>query len=91
MGGMQRLCSRRYYVENGKVKYMGSISDTIRTYQSDEIIQNSFEGTDGNKQILYLKETSVSSSDGNIFYNSSTIKIEFEICVKHIPSLIYWI
>ena len=59
------------------------------TYQSDEIIQNSFEGTDGNKQILYLKKASVSSSDGNIFYNSSTIKIEFEICVKkHIPSLV---
>lgn len=89
MGSMQRLCSRGVLLENGKVKYMGSISDTIRTYQSDEIIQNSFEGTDGNKQILYLKKASVSSSDGNIFYNSSTIKIEFEICVKkHIPSLV---
>lgn len=89
MGSMQRLCSRGVLLENGKVKYMGSISDTIRTYQSDEIIQNSFEETDGNKQILYLKKASVSSSDGNIFYNSSTIKIEFEICVKkHIPSLV---
>lgn len=54
MGSMQRLCSRGVLLENGKVKYMGSISDTIRTYQSDEIIQNSFEGTDGNKQILKL-------------------------------------
>ena len=34
MGSMQRLCSRGVLLENGKVKYMGSISDTIRTYQS---------------------------------------------------------
>ena len=89
MGSMQRLCTRGILLENGSIKYMGSISDTIRTYQSDEIIQDSFEGIDGDPNTLYLKRASVSSSDGSIFYNSSTIKIEFEVCViKQIPSLV---
>ena len=56
MSSMQRLCTRGVLLDNGMIKYMGSISDTIRTYQSDEIIQNSFEGIDGNPDILYLKK-----------------------------------
>ena len=89
MGSMQRLCTRGILLENGMIKYMGSISDTIRTYQSNEIIQNSFEGIDGDPNILYLRKASISSSDGNIFYNSSTIKIEFEVnVIKQIPSLV---
>ena len=89
MGSMQRLCTRGVLLENGMIKYMGSISDTIRTYQSNEIIQDSFDGINGNPEILYLRKASVQSSDGNIFYNSSTIRIEFEVCiVKSIPSLV---
>ncbi len=89
MGSMQRLCTRGVLLENGTVKYMGSIFDTIRTYQSDEIIQYSFTGIDGNINVLYLKNASITSSDGDIFYNSSTIKIEFEVyVVKRIPSLV---
>ena len=89
MGSMQRLCTRGILLENGSIKYMGGITDTIRTYQSDEIVQDSFEGIDGDPEILYLRKASVSSSDGDIFYNSSTIKIEFEVCVvKQIPSLV---
>ena len=89
MGSMQRLCTRGVLLENGSIKYMGSISDTIRTYQSNEIIQDSFEGIDGDPNILYLRKASISSNDGNIFYNSSTIKVEFEVCIaKQIPSLV---
>ena len=89
MASMQRLCTRGVLLENGMIKYMGNISDTIRTYQSNEIIQDSFEGIDGDPNILYLRKAAVSSSDGNIFYNSSTIQIEFEVCViKEIPSLV---
>jgi len=89
MGSMQRLCTRGILLENGSIKYMGSISDTICNYQSDEIIQNSYEGINGDPNVLYLKKASVSSNDGNIFYNSSTIKIEFEVCiVKQIASLV---
>lgn len=67
MGSMQRLCTRGVLLENGSIKYMGSISDTIRTYQSNEIIQDSFEGIDGDPNILYLRKASISSNDGNIF------------------------
>ena len=89
MGSMQRLCTRGILLENGSIKYMGSIYDTIRTYQSDEIVQDFFEGIDGNPDILYMRKASIASSDGDIFYNSSTIKIEFEVCVvKQIPSLV---
>ena len=89
MGSMQRLCKRGVLLENGKIKYMGSISETIKTYQSNQIIQQSFEGIDGDKNILYLYKAQISSSNGGIFYNSSKIKIEFEICImKKIPSLV---
>ena len=89
MGSMQRLCTSGILLENGSIKYMGSITNTIRTYQSDEIVQDSFEGIDGDPNILYLRKASVSSNDGNIFYNSSTIKIEFEVnVIKQIPSLV---
>ncbi len=89
MGSIQRLCTRGVLLENGGIKYMGNISDTIRIYQSDEIIQNSFEGIDGNPNILCLRKAAVISSDGSIFYNSSTIWVEFEVeIVKEIPSLV---
>lgn len=89
MGSMQRLCKRGILLEDGKIKYMGSISETIKTYQSNQIIQQSFEGIDGDKNILYLYKAQMSSSNGDIFYNSSKIKIEFEICImKKIPSLV---
>ncbi len=89
LGSMQRLCSRGVLMENGSVKYMGSILDTICTYQSDEINQNTFIGIDGNTEELYLKKASVTSDDENIFCNSLTIRIEFEVCVvKSISSLV---
>ena len=34
MGSMQRLCSRGVLLENGKVKYMGSISVLIKVMKS---------------------------------------------------------
>jgi len=89
MGSMQRLCKRGILLENGKISFMGNISDTIKTYQSDEIIQNSFEGIDGDKDILYLSKAEILSSDGGVFYNSSRIKIVFEVnIIKKIPSLV---
>ena len=89
MGSMQRLCNKGILLENGSIKYRGNITDTIRIYQSNETIQNSFEGIDGDSNILYLKKASITSSDKDIFYNSSTINIEFDVCIiKSIPSLV---
>lgn len=89
MGSVRRLCSRGILLENGRVKFAGNIGDTIQNYLSNEIIQDSFEGIDGNPDILFLSRASVKSSDGSAFYNSSTIKVEFDVCVKkQIPSLV---
>ena len=89
MGSVRRLCSRGILLENGRVKFAGNIGDTIQNYLSNEIIQDSFEGIDGNPDILFLSRASVKSSDGGAFYNSSTIKVEFDVCVKkQIPSLV---
>ena len=89
MGSMRRLCNHGVLLENGQIKFMGNINDTIKKYQSDEIVQNYFEGIDGNKEILYLSKARISSNNGTIFYNSSPITIEFEVhIIKKIPSLV---
>ena len=89
MGSVRRLCNRGILLENGSVKFTGNIGDTIQNYLSNEIIQDSFEGIDGDENILCLTKASVISSDGNIFYNSSSIRIEFDVCVKkNISSLV---
>lgn len=89
MGSMQRLCKRGILLENGRVKYMGNISDAIRTYQSDQIIQQSFVGVDGDLDILFLEKAIVKSSDGQVFYSHSAITITLEFTLKkHIPSLV---
>ena len=89
MGSMQRLCSRGVLIENGRIKYMGNISETIRTYQSEGVVQSEFVGIDGNPDVLCLNRAAVSSNHGNVFYNSSTIRVEFDVTVgKSIPSLV---
>lgn len=89
MGSIRRLCTKGILLENGTIKFTGNVGDTIQTYLSDEIIQDKFEGIDGNENILFLTKASVTSSDGSIFYNSSAIRIEFEVVVvKSIPSLV---
>ena len=70
MGSVRRLCSKGILLENGRIEFSGNIGDTIQTYLSDEIIQDNFKGIDGNPDILYLSKASITSSDGNIFYNS---------------------
>jgi lipopolysaccharide transport system ATP-binding protein len=89
MAAVRRLCRRGVLLENGLVKYIGNIGDTIERYLSNEVIQHSFDGIDGDPDILFLRSASVKSSDGEVYYNSSSIKIEFEISVrKTIPSLV---
>ena len=83
MGSMQRLCTRGVLLENGAIKYMGSISDTIRAYQSDEIVQDSFEGIDGDENIMYLSKVNITTNNTDgIIYCNSTIKINIDITIK---------
>ena len=89
MGSVRRLCTRGVLLENGQVKYQGSINDTIKEYLSNEIIQSTFEGIDGNESILFLRKASVKPQTGNAFYNNTAIVVQFEVCVMiKIPSLV---
>lgn len=82
MGSMQRLCTRGILLENGCIKYMGTISEAIRTYQSDEIVQDSFEGIDGDENIMFLSKCKVYNKQSNYIYNNQPITIEFDITIK---------
>lgn len=89
MAAVRRLCKKGILLEDGLVKYSGTMGETIERYLSDDIIQDSFDGIDGDTGVLYLRRASVKSSDGQAFYNSSTIKVDIDICVrKNIPSLV---
>ncbi len=89
IGSIQRLCSRGVLMENGEMKFDGKIMDAISVYQSENIVQNTFKGIDGKAEELYLSEAAVSSDCGNIFRNSSPMRISFEVCVaRRIPSLV---
>ena len=89
MGSVRRLCKKGILLENGSVKFEGNINDTIENYLSDQIIQSSFEGIDGDEKILCLKQAIVKPSMGDTFYNSLPIEIKFQIkVVKNISSLV---
>ena len=89
MGSVRRLCQKGILLENGRIRYQGDVHETINEYLSDEIKQNSFEGIDGNEQILFLKSASVRPHNGDVYYNSIPIIVKFEVCViKHIASLV---
>ena len=89
MGSVRRLCKRGILLENGTIRFAGNINDTIKEYLSDEIVQSSFEGVDGDENVLYLKSAKVKPVSGDVFYNSEPIIIQFEVCVvKRIASLV---
>ena len=89
MGSVRRLCSRGILLENGCVRFQGNINDTVNKYLSDQIIQSSFDGIDGDENVLFLKKACVKPLDGEVFYNSSPIEIKFEVgIVKKIGFLV---
>ena len=89
MGSVRRLCNKGILLENGSVKFEGNINDTIENYLSDQIIQSSFDGIDGDEKILYMKQATVRPLTGDTFYNSLPIEIQFKVrVVKNIGSLV---
>ena len=90
MASMQRLCNNGILLEDGQLKYKGTISDTIKHYLSTEIIQSEFYGIDGDEKVLFLTDAKVySGSEDGVCYNDKDIFIEFDIDVKkNIPSLV---
>ena len=89
MGSVRRLCNRGILLENGSIAFQGTANEAIKTYLRNEVIQDKFEGIDGDPDFLFLRKAEVFSNEGNVFYNSSTITIIMEVCViKNIPSLV---
>ena len=89
MAAVRRLCKKGILLEDGLVKFIGTVGETIERYLSNDIIQDSFDGIDGDPDTLFLRRACVKSSDGGGFYNSSSIRIEFEVSIKKaIPSLV---
>ena len=89
MDSIQRLCTKGVLLENGTIKYQGTAIDTVHTYLDSYTPQSIFEGVDGDTNIVYLEKASVSSRDGNLIFNNSSIQIDFTINVlKKIGSLV---
>ena len=89
MAAVRKLCKSGVLLEDGQIKFLGGISDTIKTYLQGDVIQTSFGGTDGDPAILCLSKAAIVSSDGSVCYTSSKLIISFEVSVvKKIPSLV---
>ena len=83
MAAVRRLCTRGILLDTGSVSFDGMTYDAIEQYLKDEIIQTSFQGVDGDPDIMYLSESKVYSGDpSGIFYNDEKIVISFTVTLK---------
>lgn len=88
MASVQRLCHRGVLLANGQVAFMGTISETIQTYLSNQVVQSeytnySFKDSD-KMSLLWAK---VSSSEGTVITPNTPIDIRFKVRVnRDIPS-----
>jgi lipopolysaccharide transport system ATP-binding protein len=81
MASVQRLCTRGVLLENGQVKFMGNISDTIHNYLNDQVVQSEYRNPNPNpKEKINVLWAKVASSLGNIFYSSTPIDVD--LCVE---------
>ena len=83
MAASRRLCTRGVLLDNGCVSYDGTTYDVIAEYLKDEIIQTSFEGIDGDPNLMYLSSAKVYSDDpSGIIFNESKIIIDFTVTLN---------
>ena len=80
---VQRLCTRGVLLENGQVKYMGGISDTIHTYLNDQVVQTEYINPAPNHaDKICMLHAKVSSPLGGIFYSNQPVNIDFRITIN---------
>lgn len=83
MASVQRLCKHGVLLENGMVKYMGGISETIHKYLDDQVVQSEYFNANpkpSNKaNLLWAK---VSTLAGEDFYTTSVVKVDIRIEVR---------
>ena len=83
MASMQRLCTRGVLLENGSLKYMGTISDTIGTYLCGELSQNGYKKKVLNpEQQIELLEASVRPSIGDAYYTSLPVDVKVKVRIN---------
>lgn len=82
MMSVQRLCKHGILLENGSVKYIGDISDTIHTYLEDSVVQSEYKGVYDNHRKINLLYARVSPATGGIFYTNTPINIDFHIVIN---------
>jgi len=83
MASVQRLCKHGVLLENGMVKYMGGVSDTIHNYLNDQVVQSEYINSSPNsKDKLCLLWAKVSSPLGKVFYTNNPIQIDFRVSVN---------
>ena len=83
MASVQRLCTRGVLLENGAVKYLGGISDTIHTYLEDQVIQSEYTNPAPNpKDKLNLLWAKVTPAEGSAFYAKTPVNVDFAIRVN---------
>ena len=90
MASVQRLCKTGLLLENGTVKFRGTISDTIATYLTDEVIQSEYINPNPNlNDKLNLLWAKVSPATGSLVYPTTAMDVKFRIRVNtHIEHLV---
>ena len=90
MASVQRLCNTGVLLENGGVKFRGSIGDTIATYLSDEIIQSEYINPNpSTTDKLCLMWATVSPVFGSLIHPNTPIDVRFRIRVnEHLGHLV---
>ena len=90
MASVQRLCKTGLLLENGTVKFRGTISDTIATYLTDEVIQSEYINPNPNlNDKLNLLWAKVSPATRSLVYPTTAMDVKFRIRVNtHIEHLV---
>ena len=82
MASVQRLCNHGVLLENGMVKYIGAIGDTIQLYLSEDKKQSEYVNPNPDKNeklnLLWAKVT----PDKGVFVTSSALNVDMAIRVN---------
>ena len=85
MASVQRLCRHGVLLENGMVKYIGGVSETIHKYLNDQVIQSEYINPNPSSAAkLCLQWARVSSPLGTVFYTTNPIQIDFRVLVNQV-------
>ena len=83
MASVQRLCNHGVLLENGQIKYMGGIADTIHTYLADQVIQAEYVNSNPNPHDkLNLLWAKVTPAIGEACYADVPMDIKFAVRVN---------